>query len=230
MVAELTQRPASDKESGPQPFVALTIRGMDKMTKAVVFDVGRVLFNWQLRALFEKIIEDEGELDWFLANVITEEWHFQHDRGVTLGEMLPARIAEFPDQALRIAAYAARFNETCYAPVEGVHEIVHRLRDAGTPLFCLTNYGAELFAQFRASQPIFDLFDDIVVSGEERVAKPDARIYNIVEQRSGRSGEALFFTDDNPANVEAAKALGWDAHLFTDAHALEAQLRKAGIF
>lgn len=198
------------------------------MTKAVVFDLGRVLYHWQLRALFETIIEDEAELDWFLSHVITEDWHFQHDRGVPLSEMLPARIAQFPDQALRIAAYAARFNETCYAPVEGVHEIVERLHANGTPLFCLTNYGDELFAQFRATQPLFDKFEDIIVSGTERIAKPDPRIYAITEQRTARSGDALFFTDDNPANIEAAKARGWIAHLFTDAASLEAQLKSAG--
>jgi 2-haloacid dehalogenase len=196
-------------------------------TKAVVFDIGRVLFHWQLRALFEKIIEDEAELDWFLSNVVTEEWHFQHDRGVTLGEMLPARIAEFPDQALRIAAYAARFNETAASPVEGVHEIVRRLHERGVPLFCLTNFGDELFTQFRAQHAIFDVFEDIVVSGTEKLAKPDPRIYELVEARSGRPGDALFFTDDNPDHVAAAKARGWGAHLFTDAAALEQQLKSA---
>ncbi|WP_108792087.1 HAD-IA family hydrolase [Erythrobacter sp. Alg231-14] len=198
------------------------------MTKAVVFDVGRVLFEWQLRALFEKIIKDEAELDWFLSNVVTEEWHFQHDRGVTLGEMLPARIAQFPDQALRLAAYAARFNETAALPVNGVHDIVYRLKDSGVALYCLTNFGDELFEQFRREHAIFDVFEDIVVSGAEKVAKPDARIYEIVEARSGRSGDALFFTDDNPDNIAAAKARGWDAHLFADAAALTSQLKGAG--
>ncbi len=198
------------------------------MTKAVVFDVGRVLFDWQLRALFEKIIEDPGELDWFLSNVVTEDWHFQHDRGVSLGEMLPARIAEFPDQALRLAAYAARFNETAANPVDGVHDIVYRLKEGGAALFCLTNFGDELFAQFRREHAIFDMFEDIVVSGAEKIAKPDPRIYQIVEERSGRAGNALFFTDDNPDNIAAANARGWDAHLFTDAATLEAQLTRAG--
>lgn len=199
------------------------------MDKAVVFDVGRVLFTWQLRDLFAKLIEDSEELDWFLANVITEEWHFQHDRGVPLAEMLPARMATFPDQALRIAAYAARFNETVEAPVEGVHELAYRLHAAGVPLFCLTNFGHELFEQFRPTQPIFDLFEDIIVSGTEGIAKPEPRIYEIVEARSGRDGAALFFTDDNPANIDAARARGWDAHLFTDAARLEAQLASAGL-
>ena len=198
------------------------------MTKAVVFDVGRVLFHWQLRALFEKLIDDADELEWFLNNVVTEEWHFQHDRGKTLAEMLPARIEQFPDQALRLAAYAARFNETAYSPVEGVHDIVEELHGQGVELFCLTNFGDELFRAFRRSQPIFERFGDIIVSGEEKIAKPDPLIYAIVEQRSGRAAGELFFTDDNLDNVDAAKARGWDAHLFTDAATLQNQLRKSG--
>ncbi|MFU7527463.1 HAD family hydrolase [Qipengyuania sp. ASV99] len=198
------------------------------MQKAVVFDVGRVLFHWQLSALFEKIIDDAQELDWFLTHVVTEEWHFQHDRGAPLADMLPARIAQYPDQALRIAAYAARFNETVPGPVEGVHEIVRQLHDRGVPLFCLTNFGEELFVQFRREHAIFDLFDDIIVSGAERVAKPDPSIYAITEARSGRPGGALFFTDDNPANISAARARGWDAHLFSDAQTLQGQLRASG--
>ncbi|MEM6858013.1 MAG: HAD family phosphatase [Pseudomonadota bacterium] len=198
------------------------------MAKAVVFDVGRVLYQWQLRALFEKLIDDPAELDWFLTNVVSEEWHFRHDRGETLAQMLPERIAQFPEHALLIAAYAARFNETVPGPVEGTHDLVRRLHAKGVPLFCLTNFGDELFRAFRCKHALFDLFEDIIVSGEERIAKPDPRIYQIVEERSGRSAGALFFTDDNPANVAAALDRGWDAHVFTDAQALEAQLVQSG--
>lgn len=197
--------------------------------KAVVFDVGRVLFQWQLRALFEKLIEDSEELDWFLGNVVTEEWHFEHDRGRPLAEMVPERIALFPDYEAHIRAYATRFNETVPGPVDGTHEIVRRLHGAGVPLFCLTNFGDEFWAKFCPTQPIFDLFEDIVVSGTERVAKPDPRIYEITEARAGREGSDLFFTDDNPANIEAAQARGWDAHLFTDAASLNAQLEASGL-
>lgn len=199
------------------------------MHKAVVFDVGRVLFHWQLRNLFEQIIHDEAELDWFLANVVTEDWHFQHDHGRPLGEMVPERIAQFPQYEAQIKAYETRFNETIPGPVEGSCELVGRLHDRSVPLFCLTNFGHEFWERFRPTQPIFDLFGDIIVSGTEKVAKPEARIYEIVEERSGRTGSDLFFTDDNPANIEAAKQRGWDAHLFTDANALEQQLTNAGL-
>ncbi|AOL92983.1 HAD-IA family hydrolase [Porphyrobacter sp. LM 6] len=199
------------------------------MQKAVVFDIGRVLFHWQLGALFEKLIDDQGELEWFLANVVTEEWHFEHDRGRALADMVPERIALFPQYEAHIRAYATRFNETVPGPVEGSHELVERLAAAGVPLFCLTNFGDEFFAAFRPTQPVFDHFEDIIVSGVEKVAKPDARIYEIVESRSGRSGDALFFTDDNAANIAAARARGWNAHLFTDAASLEAALVDAGL-
>ena len=77
--------------------------------------------------------------------------------------------------------------------------------------------------------PIFDLFADVVVSGEERVAKPDPAIFAIAERRFGRTGGELFFTDDNPANVAAARARGWQAHLFEGAAGLEAELVLAGL-
>ena len=191
---------------------------------AVVFDIGRVLFEWELRHLYAKLIADPAELDWFVAHVVTEEWHFETDGGRTLGDMVPERIAAFPDHAHLIEAYRTRFNETIPGAVPGTHAIVRRLAEAGVPLYALTNFGAEFFAGFRPTEPIFELFADIVVSGEERVAKPDPRIYAIAEARFGLPPERLFFTDDNPANVAAAAARGWQAHLFTGAAALEAEL------
>lgn len=196
---------------------------------AVVFDIGRVLFDWNLRHLFEKLIADPAQLDWFLANVVTEQWHFESDKGRPLADMVPARIAEFPDHAPLIEAYVARFSETLPAPIPGTHELARRLADRGVPLFALTNFGAEFWAAFRPIQPLFELFSDVVVSGEERCAKPDPGIYEIAERRFGHPAERLFFTDDNPANVAAAAARGWQAHLFTDAASLEAELVGRGL-
>ena len=196
---------------------------------AVVFDIGRVLFAWQFAALFEKLIPDPAELRWFLENVVTEDWHYQHDRGRPLAEMVAERIAEFPAYADHIRAYAERFNETIPGPVAGMHELTIRLHGCGVPLYALTNFGDELWARFRPTQPIFDLFADVIVSGVEQVAKPDPAIYAITEARTGRAGADLFFTDDNPANIATARARGWQAHLFTDAARLETQLIAAGL-
>lgn len=197
--------------------------------EAVVFDVGRVLYQWNLRFLFEKLIADQAELDWFLANVVTEEWHFQHDRGRDLDEMLPERIALFPDYEAHIRAYRARFNETAPAPVPGTVELAEALHAAGVPLYAITNFGHELWANFRPGRPVFDLMRDIVVSGTEKLAKPDPAIFRVAERRFGHAPEAMLFIDDNPANIAAARALGWQVHHFGDAAPLAADLRTRGL-
>jgi 2-haloacid dehalogenase len=196
---------------------------------AVVFDIGRVLYDWNLRYLFAKLIDGEAELDRFLAEVVTEEWHFQSDRGRPLTEILPERIAAFPKHQALIEAYAARFNETIPHAIPGTHELARRLADAGVPLYGLTNFGAEFWAGFRPTAPLFDLFADVVVSGVERCAKPDPQIYAIAEARFGQAPGSLFFTDDNPANIAAARERGWQAHLFTGAEGLDAELARLGL-
>lgn len=197
--------------------------------EAVVFDVGRVLYQWQLRALFAKLIDDPAELDWFLAHVVTEEWHYQHDAGRPLAEMVPERQAEFPRHAGLIAAYAERFNETIPGPVPGSLDLVARLAAAEMPLYAITNFGSEFWAMFRPTAPVFDLFRDIVVSGVEKLAKPDPAIFRLAQRRFGHAPQAMLFIDDNAANVAAARALGWQVHHFGGAAALEADLIARGL-
>ncbi len=196
---------------------------------AVVFDIGRVLVQWDLRCLFAKLIDDPQELDWFLAHVVTEEWHFQHDAGRPLGEMVPERIAQFPVYAAHLEAYATRFNESVPGPVPGSLELVAELHQTGLPLFAITNFGAEFWEGFRPTMPVFDLFQDIVVSGVEKIAKPDRRIFALAAQRFGHSPEAMLFIDDNAANIAAARDCGWQVHHFVDAEGLAEDLCRRGL-
>ena len=197
--------------------------------KAGVFDVGRVLIQWDLRALFAKLIDDAGHLDWFCSNVVTEEWHFQHDAGRDLAEMVAERKAEFPGHDELIDAYAARFLETIPGAVTGTYEIVRELNDRDLPLFAITNFGSEFWREFRAVEPLLDLFGDIVVSGDEKLVKPDARIFELAARRFGYPPQAMLFIDDNAANVAAAAALGWHVHHFADAARLREDLEDRGL-
>lgn len=196
---------------------------------AVVFDIGRVIIRWDLRHLFAKLIDDPQELDWFLANVVTEQWHHQQDEGRPLAEMVPERIAAYPDHAHLIRAYAERFAETIPGPVPGTAGLIERLRSRGVPLFGLSNFGADFWDDFHSGEPVFEGFRDIVVSGHEKVAKPDPAIYAIAETRFGLPPEQLFFIDDKTENIAAARARGWHGHVFTDAASLEADLLAHGL-
>lgn len=199
------------------------------MIRAVVFDVGRVLVQWDMRHLFAKLIRDESELDWFLQNVVTTKWHFQADAGRAVADMVAERKAEFPGYADHLDAYATRFNETIPGPVPGSYEIVEALAHRQVPLFAITNFGAEFWAGFRPTQRIFDHFHDIVVSGVEKLHKPDPAIYHLALDRFGlAAGEGLFIDDSLP-NVEAARANGFHAHHFIDAPTLRAELVALGL-
>ncbi len=199
------------------------------MISAVVFDVGRVLFEWDLRHLFAKLIDDPAQLEWFCSHVVTEQWHFQHDEGRPLGEMVAERCAEFPDHAHLIEAYAARFNESVPGPVAGSLELVTALDLAGVPLFAITNFGAEFWPRFSKTQPVFARFRDIVVSGVEKIAKPDPAIFALAAQRFGHSPGQMLFIDDNAANIAAARECGWQVHHFADASGLAVDLRQRGL-
>lgn len=201
---------------------------MPKIT-TVVLDVGKVLFEWDLRHLFVKLIDDQAELNWFLGHVVTPEWHFQHDAGRPLAEMTAELIALHPVYAAHIEAYRTRFNETIPRAVEGSLEIVSKLAERRVPLFAITNFGAEFWEMFRPTQPIFDLFGDIIVSGAEKIVKPDPAIYALALQRFGlKPGEAIF-VDDNIDNVISARANGFVAHHFRDAKSLRAELVALGL-
>ncbi len=203
--------------------------GEQARPQAVVFDVGRVLVEWDLRHLFAKLIDDPDQLDWFLANVVTEQWHYQHDAGRPLDDMLPELKALYPAQAPLIDAYRERFVESLPHPVPGTYALVERLAQRGVPLFALTNFGAEFWRRYFASEPRLRHFREIVVSGDEKCLKPDPAFYAIAERRFGLPNEALLFTDDKQENIDAAAARGWHTHLFTGAEGLEQRLIDEGL-
>jgi len=196
---------------------------------AVIFDVGNVLFDWNLRFLYERLIEDDRALDAFLRDVVTFEWHVQHDAGRPFAETSAELIARFPEHEALILALQPRYNETIGTMVPGMAALVADLDAAGVPLFAITNFSGEFFPPFRTAHAhLFDRFRDVVVSGDEKLLKPDAAIYRLALDRFGLRAEEAVFVDDNVANVEGAKAVGIHGLHFTGAETLRADLRALG--
>lgn len=196
--------------------------------KAVVWDVGHVLYDWDPRFLYAKLIPDADRLEWFLATVVTKAWHYQHDAGRPFAETSAELSAQYPEWAELIGAFGPRWLETIPGPMPGTHAIVEELAASGVPQFGITNFSGEFWDVFRPTAPIFDHFRDVVVSGHERLVKPDPAIYALARSRFGLGDGEAIFIDDNPANVDAAIAAGWHAHRFTDAETLRATLRGLG--
>lgn len=197
--------------------------------KAVVFDVGNVLYGWDIGLLYRKLIADPARLDWFLTHVVTPDWHFQHDEGRLVAETSAELAAQYPDCADLIALYEPRWLETISGPMPGMLEIVHELAARGVPLFGITNFSDEFWPRFRATAPVFDLFRDVVVSGTERLVKPGAAIYRLARARFGLApGEGLF-VDDRIENVRGGEAEGFAGHHFTGAARLRSRLEAEGL-
>lgn len=197
--------------------------------RAVIFDVGRVLVDWEIRFLYERLIPEGEALDAFLRDVVTPEWHFQHDAGRPFAETSAELTAQYPHHAELIELFGPRFNETNSSAMPGMPDLLADLDSAGVPLFAITNFSGEFFPPFRAKYPkMFDRFRDIVISGDEKMMKPDAAIYRLALNRFGLIAEEAVFVDDNADNVAGAAALGIHAILFTGEPALRGELRRLG--
>lgn len=193
--------------------------------EAVVFDVGRVIVEWDLQLIWKDTIPDEAARRHFVETVVTEEWHATHDAGRDLDEMLAERIAMFPDHAPHIRRYADRFADSIPGTVPGSVDLVDALAAAGVPLYAITNFAHRFWQEFRPTLPVFRHFRDVVVSGTEKLAKPDPAIFHLAARRFGHAPQAMLFIDDNAANIAAAQALGWQVHHFTNAARLADDLK-----
>ena len=193
-------------------------------TKAVVFDLGGVLIDWDPRYLYRKLLADEAAVEEFLATVCTPEWNAEQDRGRPFAEGVAELVERHPEHAAAIAAYHERWPEMVAGDIPGTVEVLAELRAAGVPLYALTNWSAETFAITRGRFEFLEWFDGLLVSGEERVTKPDPAIFQLLLDRFGLDPTATVFVDDSEANVAAARRLGFDAIGFTGHEELRREL------
>jgi len=192
---------------------------------AVVFDVGNVLYGWDPDAFLVTQVADDAARLKFIEDVDLYGWHDRLDGGLPYAEAAAELNEKFPEYAELIAAWSERFGETISGPVPGVHAIVEALDARSVPLFAITNFSADFWPPFHARErAFFDRFQGIVVSGEEKLLKPDPAIYYRALDRFGLKPAEALFIDDRAINVEGALAVGMKAHLFTDAEDLRARL------
>ena len=197
---------------------------------AAVFDVGNVLYGWDPHSfLARQLPEDEARLR-FIEDIGLWDWHDSLDGGRPFDEAAADLSGKFPEYAHLISAWGERFGETISDPVPGVHALVRELDARGVPLFGITNFSADFWKPFRAKEDaFFSLFRDILVSGEEKLLKPDPAIYYRALDRFGLQPHEALFIDDRAINVEGAEAVEMKAHLFTDAESLRTRLEEEGL-
>ena len=197
---------------------------------AVVFDLGNVLITWDPHPAVAKAVGAE-QATRFLADQGFDfmAWNHQQDAGRSWDEGEEAAVTSHPHWEPAIRGYRENFPDSLVGAIEDTVQILVELHAADIPLFALSNWSEELFPTALKRFDFLGLFDDIIVTGQERVAKPDPKIFEILQERIGHSLRDCIFIDDTPANIKAAAAAGLDAILFTDTGHLREDLAVRGL-
>jgi 2-haloacid dehalogenase len=202
---------------------------MSAAIDTVIFDLGNVLIAWDPRRLYRQLIHDETQREWFLREVCNSAWNEQQDAGRPWAEATALLRAEFPQHAELIDAYHLRWEETLVGPIEESVALLAELKARGVRLLALTNWSQETFPVARERYPFLQWFEGIVVSGEERLIKPDARIYQCLLDRYAVDPARALYIDDSARNVAAAEALGMQGWWFRDAAGLRDRLAELAL-
>ena len=181
--------------------------------KAVVFDIGNVLIEWQPERFYDSVIGATRRRDMF-ASVDLHAMNDKVDLGHHFTETIYAAAEDYPAWRDEIRMWHDRWIEMASPVIDHSVRLMGTLQAKGMPVFSLTNFGIQSYDYAATHYPFLRAFDRDFISGHMAVIKPDAQIYQMLEDASGLNGADLIFTDDRADNIAAAKARGWNTHLF----------------
>ena len=189
----------------------------------VIFDFGGVLVDWNPRHLYKDYFDTKGEMEHFLHHICTEEWNLEQDRGRSLADATRLLQQQFPDFHDMIQLFYDKWEIMLKSDIPGSVELLYRLKEKYR-LYGLTNWSAETIDIAYGRYPFFNEFDGIVVSGVEKMIKPDKRFYHILLERYDINPSHTIFIDDNIHNIKAAGEIGLHAIHFENPGQLETAL------
>lgn len=197
---------------------------------AIIFDFGNVLLEWEPRNIYRRYFRnDEAGMERFLQEVDFMAWNAMQDRGRTFRDGVAEHSAQFPHYAHLLQAYHEHWPDSIGDANWGTVAILKQLKLAGYQLYGLSNWSAETFPYAREKYDFFNLFDDIVISGDVGYVKPEAEIYHLLLQRIGRPASACLFIDDSLANINQAQRMGFVTIHFISPEQLENDLEQMEI-
>jgi 2-haloacid dehalogenase len=183
---------------------------MTSTIKAIIFDFGNVLLEWNPRYVYQRFFPNDPEgMERFFKEVNFMEWNLLQDKGRPFTEGVAILSREFPHYSHLIQAYHDHWTDSLGESLTGTVEIMKELKQAGYPLYGLSNWSAETFPRVRQKHDFFDLLDDIVISGEVGHVKPHPEIFQILLDRIGKLAQECLFIDDALENIQQAQKMGF---------------------
>ncbi|UTX48805.1 HAD family phosphatase [Chryseobacterium sp. MA9] len=198
--------------------------------KNIIFDFGGVLMDWNPRYFFKDYFNDNEKMEYFLENIAQDEWNVEQDRGRSLAEGTEIQVKKFPEWEKEIRAFYDNWTVMLKSEIPQNVEVLRKLKNTDYHLFGLTNWSEETFPYALENYDFFQIFEGkIVVSGTEKLIKPDPEIWHVLLERYNIKADESVFIDDNPKNIEMAQSLGFiTVQVFPDTD-LTKELKKFGI-
>lgn len=196
--------------------------------KYIIFDFGGVLIDWNPRYFYKDVFKDESELNFFLNEVCNHSWNEKQDAGRSFKDGIAELVIQYPQYSKEIEMFCANWIDMTGGEIKENTSLIGELRDEYL-LFGLTNWSAETFPLIYEKYPFFEKFDDIIVSGEEKLIKPDPEIYKRLLQRCAIEAKYSLFIDDNEANIKTAQNMGFHTIHLKQGTNLREEMKKKGI-
>ncbi len=191
----------------------------------IIFDLGGVLIDWNPKYLYHKLFEDEEEMEWFLENVCNSDWNAQQDAGRSFEEAIDGVVADHPNYKDQIEAFYSRWSEMLGGPISDTVQLLEGLKaDNSCRLLALTNWSRQTFPIALECYDFLGHFEGILVSGDEKMKKPDREIYDLLIDRYNVVPSQAVFIDDSGPNIIAAREVGMHVIHFNGGDQLRKEL------
>lgn len=198
--------------------------------KNIIFDFGGVLMDWNPRYYFKDYFNDNEKMEYFLEHIAQDEWNIEQDRGRSLAEGTEIQVKKFPEWEKEIRAFYDNWTVMLKSDIPQNVEVLRKLKNTDYKLFGLTNWSEETFPYALENYDFFQIFEGkIVVSGTEKLIKPDPKIWHVLLERYNIKAEESVFIDDNTKNIEMAKSLGFTTIQVSPDTDLTQELKKFGV-
>lgn len=198
--------------------------------KAIIFDYGNVLLEWNPRYVYQRYFSnDPAGMEDFLKEIDFMAWNAQQDKGRTFAEGVEALSKQFPHHAHLIQAYHDHWVDSIGEAYWETVEIMQQLKQKGYPIYGLSNWSAETFPYARERFNFFELFDDMVISGAVGFVKPEPEIFQILLEKIEKPAQECLFIDDSLPNIEQANAMGFQTIHFVSPSQLKDLLINLGL-
>lgn len=192
--------------------------------KNIVFDLGRVLLDYQPLAWLKK--KNYTHYNELFEIIFQNPLWVKLDEGtITREEFTEKLIDEYPELALDIEEIMEEWIELLL-PIENNIKLVSLLKEKGYHLYIISNFHLDAYNRFLKKQDWFTLFDGAIISAKEKLIKPDLRIYKLLLERYHLNADECLFIDDSLDNINACKNVGMDAIHLPDHSKLEEELKK----